>query len=196
MFDYRPGDGLDFSADGWTGLGIKVCSLGCLSHTAYLANYPADSDLLAVFESTSLSPLPCMIQRKLVEGVQCHGLAETIQNYPGKVWHSPLRVPLSRSEAIRLSEWSIDMCKRETPYDWLSAARARTLGFGWVRRYLSRTMGCTGSSESVQCSEFRAYGMGEVDRFDASDNPGLWSPVRLARRLRKRGTLLGGRRVK
>lgn len=66
---------------------IRCMTCSPWSHVAIVAKSLTEEipDTL-IFESTSQSPLRCILQGKLVSGVQAHKLGQWLRQYPGKVY--------------------------------------------------------------------------------------------------------------
>ena len=103
-----------------------------------------DGDYL--FESTTLCGLPCLVQDRLVAGVQVHGIRERVDAYRGSVWVRRLRQPLYAAEHRLLADWVLDAVG--TPYDYTGAAVSAT----WLWKYwLGRRKAA--DTRQLYCSE-------------------------------------------
>lgn len=171
---------------------INVSTLGIpffgLSHCGVVASNPTASGDLMIFESTTLSPGPCVFTMERTSGVQAHKLYWRVANYKGKVWHYPLSKTLSESQRGGL--WQSCINDLGKGYDYLQAFRSRSLGFGWLEKLLYGKENLT----SVYCSEFVASRYRELDVFRTS-NVSRWSPNKLARSLVERQAVAGYRRL-
>ena len=127
----KAGDIIGFSGDSWLSVGINLATYGIpfwsLSHVGIVGEH--DGELL-LFESTSLSDLPCVIQGKPVWGTQAHRIDECVRTYGGKVWHYPLYRPLYPFESKRLSEFLLEYIGKD--YDAIGAFRAGGIGWSWL----------------------------------------------------------------
>ena len=185
----KAGDLIGFSgASGISDL-VNIATLGVprwdLSHVGILAEYKGETLL---FESTTLDPLPCVIQQKLFNGVQAHRLDEVVKNYQGRVWEYPLARPLYPHENARLSEFLVRMIG--TPYDAMGAMRSADLGLSYVEAMLSPE-----GLHQVYCSELCARAYEEIGAATECLR-GRFNPNRLARHLRHHGLLLRPLRLK
>lgn len=184
----KPGDFIGFTGRDLMSAIINVGTLGVpfwgLSHCGIVVAPLERSTLLAIFESTTLSPGPCLFSRKETSGVQAHRLHWRVSNYPGKVWHYPLSRPLSGLNQQAL--YDSCMSSLGMGYDFLQAFRSRSLGFGWLEKLLYGRENLT----SVYCSEFIAARYREIDVF-RTRNVSKWSPNKLARALIERRAVAG-----
>ena len=116
----RPGDLIAFSGYFMDSHLINVLSYGIpffsASHVGILGNH---QDELLLFESTTLSDLPCRIQGKPVKGVQAVRLEDRLKSYQGKVHHYPLVNPLTEEQDTFLSTFLL--AKIGTDYDYHGA---------------------------------------------------------------------------
>jgi len=185
----KAGDIIGFSGDSWLSAGINLVTYGIpfwsLSHVGILGEH--DGELL-LFESTSLSDLPCVIQGKPVWGTQAHRIDECVRAYGGKVWHYPLYRPLYPFENKRLSAFLLEYLGKD--YDAIGAFRAGGIGWSWLESKLRRQ-----DLTSLFCSEYCAAAHAHVGVF-RTDHVSRWSPNRLVRTERRRGILLKPWRLK
>ena len=185
----KAGDIIGFSGDSWLSFGINLATYGIpfwsLSHVGILGEHEGE---LLLFESTSLSDLPCVIQGKPVWGTQAHRLDECVEAYGGKVRHYPLWRPLYTFESQRLSSFLVKHIGKD--YDAIGAFRAGGIGWSWIESKLRRQ-----DLSSLFCSEFCAAAHAHVGVF-RTDHAGRWSPNRLVRTERRRGILLKPWRLK
>lgn len=178
MKPFSPGDLIGFSS--WTldGVAINCASLGLplwdLSHIGIVARHP-DHPWPLLCESTSLYREPCVVQSKILDGVQWHKISERIRGYRGLVWHYRLKVPLDRYESADLAAFLVEMTGRG--YDALGALGARdTLLAALVR------LGRAEDLISLFCSELCAAAGRAMGRFPHVRNASGYSPNRLARK--------------
>ena len=178
----KPGDIIGFSGNCWLSVGINLASYGIpfwsLSHVGIVGEHKGE---LLLFESTSLSELPCAIQGKPVWGTQAHRLDGCVRAYRGKVWHYPLYRPLYAFESQRLSAFLLKYLGKD--YDAIGAFRAGGIGWSWLESKLRRQ-----DLTSLFCSEYCAAAHAHVGVF-RTDHVGRWSPNRLVRTERRRGIL-------
>lgn len=187
---FASGDVIGFTASTWLGRLINLATLGSpwagLTHVGVVVASPSGE--LVLFESTTLCDMPCLFQRRRVDGVQAHWLRQRIVAYPGKVWHYLIAKAPDGFERYTLYDW----CRSRigTPYDVTGALHARGLCCGWlIHRLLPENL------QSMFCSEFVPAALREIGRFDTL-NASAWSPNALCRELVRRGTHLPARRIK
>ena len=185
----KPGDVIGFSGRGWASALINVGTYGIpffgLSHVGIMARVP-DGRLL-LFESTSLSDLPCVLSGESFVGTQAHELREAVAAYPGKAYLYPLYRPLYRNEDGRLTQFLMETV--HTPYDLMGAFRSAGVGISWIES-LFREQDLT----SIFCSEWIASALSIIGVFPTS-NASRWSPNKLVRHLRWNDVLLKSQRL-
>ena len=178
----KAGDLVGFSGGGWLSAAINIATYGLpffgLSHIGIIGSHEGE---LLLFESTSLSRLPCLIQGKPVFGTQAHRLDDRVKVYKGKVWLYPLVTRLYDFESERLSKFLTAFIGKN--YDAIGAFRAGGIGWSWLESKLRRE-----NLESLFCSEYCAAAHANIGIF-RTDNVSRWSPNRLARTERRRGIL-------
>lgn len=104
VVDFTPGTILLFRGENWKSLAIAAGTNlpsqwieGCApSHCGIIAEYGGGPLL---FESTTLTTLPCDILHRIVKGVQAHEPQKRIDAYTGHVWR------MSLAEDQRLADW-------------------------------------------------------------------------------------------
>ena len=187
--DFAPGGLLGFSAYSLEGALINLGTWGvpCFghSHVAILADHPLLNELL-VWESSSRSRLPCLLQERDVSGVQAHRIEEWIAADRGRYWYYPLGVPLFGSQPRDLTDWLDHEIGRQ--YDSIGAFRARD--FTCIERWLGRE-----NLETLFCSELVAAAWRQIGVWHTG-NASRWSPNRLIRTALEVGILRPGRRVR
>lgn len=164
-------DVINAATFGWMGRDV--------SHVGILADYQGED---ALFESTSLEKMPCLIQGKCVEGVQCHHLVDMIANYDGKVWEYPLAIPLDQDESAELTKFVLS--KIGTPYDFEGAVESTE---PVPRKPENLT--------KLFCSEFVAAALRQIGRFHTKD-ASAFNPNRLIYILQDEGIVLPPIRLK
>jgi hypothetical protein len=126
-----------------------------------------------VFESTTLAGNPCEIQNRPHLGVQAHRPAH-LETYPGRVFRSRLKRPLSATESESLTGFLLS--KVGVVYDGRGAVLAGTTllkrGFllGW--RAADRS--------SLYCAELVGQAIRDCIEGSPEWNPGRLTPGRLA----------------
>lgn len=173
----RPGDLVGFSGADILADLINLGSLGIprrgLSHVAIVAEHTAG---LAVYESTTTVSLPCLINEEPVDGVQCHLIADRVIGYAGRVWHYPLRRPLSLRESLDLSIDLAQTCRCRRPYDYMGAFDSRSTLIGLAMRAKFGRENLT----KLFCSELGADKWRRAHILHTK-NASRWSPNALAR---------------
>jgi hypothetical protein len=187
--ELKAGDLIGFSGFGFESCFINLMSYGIpwwsLSHIGILAEHHGE---LLLFESTTLSDLPCEIQGKCVKGSQAHRLADRLDTYHGHVWHYPLYRPLYDDENERLSDFLASTIG--LPYDMAGAFNAGFVGFSWLQSRLHEE-----NLHSLFCSEWCAAAHRIVGMF-RTDAANRWSPNNLIRHERRRDIVLRPRLLK
>lgn len=186
---YRPGDIIGTLGSNIGSQWINIATYGIpfwgLSHVAIAAEY---EDRLVLFESTTWNDEPCIIQKKLIKGVQAHYIANRIASYDGSMWHYPLLNRLDRYESKKLTNFLLKQIGKS--YDYIGAFRAGGEGFSWLESHLHDE-----SLHTLFCSELCAAAHREVNRF-ATKNAARWNPNNFTRAERNRGTLGTPMRIK
>jgi len=186
----KAGDVLGFSGCGFASAVINLATYGIpgfgCSHVAIFGE--TDDKRLLVFESTSLSSIPCVIRGSVFSGTQAHELDAMLQSYDGKVYHYPLYRPLYVAENERLTQFLMETLG--TSYDMTGAFRTAGVGLSWVESLL-RPQDLT----QIFCSEWVASALSVVGICPTS-NASRWNPNRLIRHLRRNQIVCKPRRLK
>jgi len=186
----KAGDVLGFSGRGFASAAINLATYGIpgfgCSHVAIFG--VTDDKRLLVFESTSLSSIPCAIRGSVFSGTQAHELDAMLQDYDGKVYHYPLYRPLYIAENERLTQFLMETLG--TSYDMTGAFRTAGVGLSWVESLL-RPQDLT----QIFCSELVAAALTYVGIFPTT-NVSRWNPNRLVRTLHKHGLVGRAERLK
>lgn len=187
--NFKPGDLIGFSSWDWTGVIINLFTYGIplvdLSHVGILAHYQGE---LALYESTTLCPIACKAQGKVVNGTQVHLLPDRISHFYGRVYHYPLLRQLSIDSEIRLSTFLASEIGR--PYDFIGAFRSS----GKIYSYLESLFRDSDDS-TLYCSEWCAIAHREIGIFHTR-NASKWSPNALVRAEFEQETIGGRVRLK
>jgi len=186
----KPGDVIGFSGRSWSSAFINIGTYALpffgISHVGIMSK--ASDGRLLLFESTSLSNLPCALSGENFVGTQAHVLADTVAAYPGRIYHYPLYRPLYRNEDTRLTQYLMETV--HTPYDLMGAFRSAGVGISWIES-LFREQDLT----TIFCSEWLASAFSIIGVFPTS-NASRWNPNKLVRHLRWNDVLLKSRRLK
>ena len=180
--NFQIGDLIGFSGSDWLSAGINLTTYGVpgwsLSHVGIVGEY---RDEVVLFESTTLSELPCLVQGKVVSGAQVHPIEDRLAGYTGRVWHYPLYRSLYKHERLRLNEF---LCSRVgTPYDAIGAFRSAGVGYSWIESWLQPA-----DLSSLFCSEWCAAAHAATGIF-ANAHVSRWNPNRFVRAERRAGIL-------
>lgn len=185
----RSGDIIGFSGDSWLSAGINLGTYGIpfwgLSHLGIIGELDGRCVL---FESTTLSDLPCLIQGKKVDGTQAHEIIKCLEAYKGKVWHYPLSRLLYPFEKNRLNEFLWKHVGKS--YDMIGAFRTGGVGFSWLEGKLRRE-----DLSSLFCSEYCVAAHRCIGIFKTG-NVSRWNPNRFVRAERRKGILKKPTRIK
>lgn len=186
--EFRPGDVIGFSGDGGISFAVNILSYGIpwisISHVGILGEHKGE---LLLYESTTLSNIPCVIQDKLVEGVQAVRLKDRVERYDGKVFQYPLVNPLTDDENQHLYDFLHDQIGKE--YDLIGALRAGGKIWSWFESHLREA-----DLNFLFCSELAASSLHQVNRLE-THNVSSWSPNRLIRHGLKKKILQKPRRL-
>jgi hypothetical protein len=162
----------------WSALGFPTWQ--CVSHIAIVANYAGQP---LVFESTTLSRIPCVIRGGKRNGMQAHQPGEWIETTDGNLWVASLRdlYALKETASHDLTDFLIDHL--EAGYDPRGALDA---GLNWRR-------GCDLST--VFCSEIVSQALMVAEVIER-DDPSAITPVELITSVVKRAIYSTPRRLK
>jgi hypothetical protein len=173
--DLQFGDIIGFSHRSFLGACINIGTLGVpfygLSHIGIIG--PGHM----IYESTTLSDIPCHVTGKLIAGVQAHDPGPRVRDYTGRVYRYRLNVNLHKIQSTVLGRY----LERQlgVPYDSLGAFRSRTLGLGYIEKWLCKR---PENLSSLFCSEYLAAAL-DVSCIWTPENASRWNPNRLARAL-------------
>lgn len=179
---YNVGDIIGFSGHDWLSAGINLATYGIpgfsLSHVGIVGEYQNEKVL---FESTTLSELPCLMQGRVVSGAQVHRIEERLAGYAGRAWHYPLYRTLYTHERRRLNAFLY--AHVGTPYDTIGAFRSAGIGYSLIESKLRRA-----DLSSLFCSEWCAAAHATIGLF-ATGHVSRWNPNRFVRYERRAGIL-------
>lgn len=187
--EIKVGDLVAFSGYSWKSAVINLCSYGLpcwnASHVGIIGEYQGE---LLLFESTTLSNIPCVIQGKPFKGTQACRLEDRVASYTGSVWHYPLCHELFGAEPEHLNKFLIDHIG--IPYDHIGAIRSGGAAWSWLESHLH-----VENLDSIFCSEYCAA----AHRYTGILQTGhvsRWNPNRLIRYERREGILVKPWRLK
>ena len=155
-----------------------------ISHVGIIGEHKGE---LLLFESTTLSDVPCVIQGKPFKGTQAVRLSDRLERYSGRAWHYPLYRPLFDAEAERLNDFLRDNIG--IAYDYIGAVRAGGIGWSWFESLLHDE-----DLSFIFCSELVAAAHALIGLLQ-TDNISRWNPNRLIRHQRWAGILRKPRRL-
>lgn len=188
MSEIKIGDVISFSGFGRKSAFINLVTFGIpfwwASHVGIIGEFAGEQLL---FESTTLSNIPCVVQGQTFKGVQAIRLTDRVRSYEGRVYHYPIYRPLFGFEAERLNEFLLD--KVGTPYDMHGGMRSATHGLSWLE---SRFKG--EDLNFIFCSELVAAAHAKIGLLQTS-SASRWNPNRLIRYERRTGILRRSRRL-
>ncbi len=186
--DIKAGDAIGFSGDDGISIAVNILSYGIpwfsISHLGTMGEHEGE---LLLFESTTLSNIPCIIQKKSIEGVQAVRLKDRVEKYNGKVFHYPLVDPLLKYERRRLSQFLHDQIGK--PYDLIGALRAGGKIWAWLEAQLREE-----DLNFLFCSELVAASLRHVGQLE-TDSASRWNPNQLIRHGLKKNILHKPRRL-
>lgn len=179
---FKVGDIIGFSGRSRGSHLINIGTYGLpgwgISHVGIVCGYRGR---LLLFESLIEGGRECVILHRQFSGVQAHNISDTINEYPGRVWHYPLYRTLYDHEVIRLKVTLLN--KIGTPYDEIGAIRSGGIGLSWVESLFRGE-----ELASIYCSELVAAEFATTGLYPIV-NASRWNPNRLIRRLRKHRVL-------
>jgi hypothetical protein len=189
MVEIKTGDIIAFSGFGHKSVIVNLVTFGWpfwwASHVGIIGEYKGEQLL---FESTTLSNIPCAIQRCSVKGVQAVRLEERLGSYQGRVYQYPIYRPLFGFEADRLNAFLLG--KIGTPYDLHGGMRSATHGLSWLEaRFKGEDL------NFIFCSELVAAAHAQIGLLQTS-SASRWNPNRLIRYGRRTGILKRARRLR
>ena len=189
MGKIKTGDIIAFSGFGRQSAFINLVTFGIpywwASHVGIIGEYKGEQLL---FESTTLSNIPCVIQDKPFKGVQAVRLSDRVRTYKGRIYHYPIYRPLFGAEDARLNAFLLE--KIGTPYDMPGGMRSATHGVSWLEsRFSGEDLNFIFCSELVAAAHAR---IGLLQTISAS----RWNPNRLIRYERRTGLLRRSRRLR
>tara|TARA_Y100000310_G_scaffold148554_1_gene147809 strand:- start:659 stop:1222 length:564 start_codon:yes stop_codon:yes gene_type:complete len=186
----RPGDVLAFSNRGPAGWVINLTTWGVptwgYSHLALVGLHPITGRIV-LWESIMTYDMPCLLQEKLVKGMQVQDIDERIERYNGRIWHYALRKPLSSAERTKLTEYGQRYLG--TNYDYVGAFRSR--GLSCIEKCIFRPEDLT----AIYCSEWCIAAHRYVERI-VGVNASRMNPNRAMRVERKMNVVQPRTRVK
>jgi len=189
MAEIKTGDIVAFSGFGHKSIIVNLVTFGWpffwASHVGIIGEYEGEQLL---FESTTLSDIPCVIQQKPFKGVQGVRLADRVKSYNGRVYHYPLYRPLFSFEFDRLNEFLLE--KVGTLYDLHGGMRSATHGLSWLESRFSGE-----DLNYIFCSELVAAAHARIGLLQTS-SASRWNPNRLIRYERRKGILKRARRLR
>ena len=189
MIGIKTGDVISFSGFGRKSAFINLVTFGWpffwASHVGIIGEHEGEQLL---FESTTLSNIPCVVQEKPFKGVQAVRLADRVGTYQGRVYHYPIYRPLFGFESDRLNEFLLS--KIGIPYDLHGGMRSATHGLSWLEsRFKGEDLNFIFCSELVAAAHAR---IGLLQTTSAS----RWNPNRLIRYERRTSILKRARRLR
>lgn len=152
----------------------------CISHVAICAIY--DGEVL-LFESTTLSPLPCVVRGRRHAGMQAHRPLEWLAATAGNIWVAslPKYYGIEEHESHDLTDFLLDHIDRG--YDPRGAIEA---GVRWNHN---------SDLSTVFCSEIVSQALMVADVIPR-DNASMFTPVDLIKSVVRRGIYGTPRRLK
>lgn len=182
-----PGDLVGFAGADLLADLINLSTLGLprwgLSHVALVTEHPRYG--VCLVESTTKAVRPCLVAGRTVAGVQMHRIGQRVEEYRGRVWHYPLRIPLGRPLAAAWHSYLMDLVESERPYDYIGAARSRSTLYAAVCRWKHGRE----DLRTLFCSELVAAAWSRFDLFETTNCSG-WNPNALVRAARRQDIIL------
>lgn len=165
-------------------IALRTCSWWQLltgewdSHIGICASYHGK---MLLFESTTLSDIPCEITGRIHRGSKAVDPVARIEFYDGKVWvmKPTKRIPHYEKQALRLKTSLVNMVGR--PYEDLYKLAVVVTRFAKRHRYFRE------DTSKLFCSEMVGVALEDAGLI-AQGNAAMFSPSSLARRLVREGT--------
>ena len=190
--EYNPGDMVVFAGRCWTSRLIALGSCTPIqllrgwfdSHIGICAEYQGKTLL---FESTTLSGLPCAITGDRIHGTKAVDPAERVGGYDGKVWIlRPDKFKLGIEQSEKLTDFLVSMVP--TPYEDMSTLAVSATRFRnhWLFRE---------NTNKLFCSEYAALALERINWLPPG-NASIYSPSKLVRRVVYQGTYHRRERIK
>jgi ASC-1-like (ASCH) protein len=187
--EIKVGDIIAFSGRKFFSDVINIFSYGCprwsASHVGIIGRYNGE---LLLFESTTLSNIPCVIQGNFHKGVQAVRLEDRLAAYEGRAWLYPLYRPLFDAEQDQLNAFLRYYIGTE--YDRIGAIRSGGKVFSWFESLLHKE-----NLDSIFCSELLAATHRHIGLIE-TDNVSRWNPNRLIKFERDLGIINKRRRLR
>lgn len=176
-WDFRSGDILAYGGRDLVGRIIRFGTCSRFSHVGMICKTDFTMSKLTpvLFESTSISTLPCIFTGKKVSGVQGKYPVDSIADYPGRVYWYRYRgrgIDEHRLEGFLLSQIGKE-------YDMGGAICS---GFRLLDRFTDENL------DTLFCSELVAKALEVMGDIDPGAIPGRFNPGELMRYLRLQGT--------
>jgi hypothetical protein len=189
VMNIKTGDIISFSGFGRKSVIVNLVTYGLpywsASHVGIIGEYKGTQLL---FESTTLSNIPCQIQGHSYKGVQAVLLGDRVKSYNGRCSHYGIYRPLFGFEEERLNKFLIS--KIGVPYDMVGGMRSAGAGVSWIESKLR------GEDLSlIFCSELVAAAHNLIGLL-RTENASRWNPNKLIRHERHTRTLRRPRRLK
>ena len=177
--DLKTGDLVLFSGKGGISRWIKRFTRSEWSHCGLIVKFEAE-DVVALFESTTLSDLTDMVSGKKREGVQLVSFSDRLRNYNGKVAVRRLAVPLNEEQLAEFHKFRREFARVHYERSYWELLKA---GLGWNR---------TEDLSSVFCSELCAEGYQRFGLLGESPASNSYTPKTLGGSLLLQGNSLRG----
>ena len=185
----KPGDIIAYSGKSFPSFVVNLCSYGIpwlhASHVGIIGEYKSE---LLIFESTTLSNVPCVIQGRPFKGTQAVRLKDRLATYNGRVYHYPLYRPLFDAENKRLTEFLT--AHIGIAYDLVGALRSGGAALSWFESWLRKE-----DLGLIFCSELCAAAHRNIGML-RTDNVSRWNPNRFIRYERRENILVKPWRLK
>jgi hypothetical protein len=174
----KAGDVLAFGGTDLPSEVVRLATRSCFVHVAIVfANDPnfatqnPHNDSILIVESHIDASLPSVGTGKAALGVQMQWLSQRLVTYDGKLWWSPLTVPLSAQGILTMQTWLRQMESEQIPYDFTQAIEVGVAAFTQAQRQLL----C--DSSALFCSELVTMALQLAGALDDSINPSAQTPA-------------------
>lgn len=175
--NFLAGDVLCFAGREWTSrvIALGTCKFSQLftgrwiSHMGVIAPW---NGKVMLFESTTLTSLPCEIQNAVVTGTQAHSPYTRLADYQGRAWLMRPRRKVSEAQAEALAAFCLQSIG--APYDYRQAILSPVPH--WVKR-----LGWIAPDQSLLfCDELVSMGLMDAQIIDQDYNPSKATPAWVA----------------
>jgi hypothetical protein len=179
----KVGDVLAFGGTDLPSDVVKLVTRSCFVHVAivfsidnqatlpYLGGDSFQEDSILIAESHIDASLPSVGTGKCTLGVQMQWLSQRLATYDGKLWWSPLKIPLAAESINTMQTWLRQMEAQQIPYDFAQAIEVGVAAFTRTHRdYLT-------DYSALFCSELVTVALQRAGALDETINASAQTPA-------------------